>query len=234
MEQPAAPESAPLRRIACAWVLAAAPDALAPAALAWLEAPDYVVAADGGANLAERLGLTPDLLVGDLDSADPQVVARFEAQGVPVARYTHETKLETDTELAMLAAVRTQPRSIVVIGAIGGRLDHTLANVMLLLHPDFAPLDVTIVDGNQSVRLAKPGKWNSVQGQAGDTLSLIPVGTEAVGVRTRGLLYPLDGETLHAGQARGVSNELTGSSASVWVESGNLLVTLINRAAGPE
>ena len=217
-------------RINCVWVFAAGPADNLEASTGWLPAPDRVVAADGGAMLADRLGLVPDLLIGDADSADPALLARLLQQGVIFRRYEHTTKAETDTELAVLAALEWQPEKVYVIGATGGRLDHTLANVLLLTHEHVAPADVRIVEGRQEVFLAKPGRWNQINGQAGDMLTLLPVGDEVTGVITRHLEYPLRGETLYPGRGRGVSNRLLAPPARLRFDSGRLLVVVLHTA----
>ncbi len=210
--------------VECVWVLSGAPAADLPSDMTLLPPPDNIVAADGGAMLAVRLGVIPDLLVGDLDSIEPDLLARWTAAGIAVEKYEHATKLETDTELALLAALRWQPKRIVILGAIGGRLDHALANILLLTHPDFAVIDLLLVDGDQDARLCKRGAWTEVRGHLGDLVSLVPLDAEVQGVKTNGLEYPLSGETLLRGRGRGVSNRLVGEAGSVWVDDGSLLL----------
>jgi thiamine pyrophosphokinase len=210
------------------WVLASGPHDDLEIALLWSPRPDKVIAADGGTALAQELNLTPDLIVGDVDSSPPDLVAHFARAGVELRRFDHDTKWETDTELAILAALDWQPRIVIVLGAIGGRLDHSLANVLLLTHPRIAPADVRILDGQHEVFLAKPGQWNQIRGNQGDTVSLLPLGVEAVGVRTYGLHWALQGETLPAGRGRGVSNLIEASDSQVWLDQGNLLVVVLH------
>ena len=189
-----------------------------------LPRPDVVIAADGGSTLAARLGLDPSLIVGDLDSSDPAVVADFEARGVEVRRYEHHTKVETDTELAVFAALGWQPSELILLGALGGRLDHSLANILLLTNPLLAGTRVRIVGSDEEVFIAREGEWNEVQGESGDTVSLLPMGGPATGIRLEGFEYPLDDETLTEGVARGVSNRLTSRVGRLWLEAGTLLV----------
>jgi thiamine pyrophosphokinase len=189
-----------------------------------------VVAADGGSTLAARLGLVPDLVIGDLDSSELAVVQEFAERGAEIATYEHTTKLETDTELAALAALRGDPAVIYLLGATGGRLDHALANVLLLSHPDLAERDVRIIEGHTEVYLAKPGRWNNLHGETGDTVSLLPLGAEAAGVSTEGLEYPLNSETLLPGRGRGVSNVIAARDARIWLDSGQLLIVHLHSA----
>ncbi|MDQ3707188.1 MAG: thiamine diphosphokinase [Chloroflexota bacterium] len=215
------------RKVRCVWVLAASPVWTSPERLRDLPDPDVVIAADGGSTLAARLGLVPDLVIGDLDSSDPGLVRELEAERVKFDRFQHETKLETDTELAVLAALAWQPDTILVLGAIGGRLDHSVANLLLLTHPQLVTHDVRLVDGKQVALLAKPGRWNEIPASEGDTVSLLPVGGEATGAVTSDLLYPLNSETLLEGRGRGVSNQVTGPQPRVFYEQGLLMVIVV-------
>lgn len=213
----------------CVWVLASGPAPDLNAAIAHARKPHVVIAADGGSVLAEELGLTPNLIVGDIDSSPSELVEKFEKAGVEVRRYDHATKWETDTELALLAALEWKPGSIYVLGAIGGRLDHSLANVMLLTNPRFADVGLHILDGIHELFVAHEGLWNDIPGKAGSTVSLIPVGGSATGVETRGLHWPLKGETLPQGQGRGVSNLIEEEgNAAIRHESGILLVVIVH------
>ncbi|MEA2576139.1 MAG: thiamine pyrophosphokinae [Chloroflexia bacterium] len=227
-------EGGKLQKASCVWVLAASPVWTSPERLRDLPGPDVVIAADGGSTLAARLGLVPDLVVGDLDSSDPNLVQQLQAEGIKFDRRRHETKLETDTELALLAALAWQPDTIFVLGAIGGRLDHSVANLLLLTHPDLVEQDIRIVDGRQTALLAKAGRWNDLAASVGDTVSLLPVGGDASGVVTSDLLYPLNSETLLAGHGRGVSNEVTGPQPRVYYEDGLLLVVIVPKGRKTE
>jgi thiamine pyrophosphokinase len=213
----------------CIWVLASGPADAIDIALTYTTPPDIVIAADGGTMLAQRIGIMPSLIVGDLDSTPPDLAAMYASSGVDIRRYDHNTKWETDTELALLAALEYEPDRIFVLGAVGGRLDHSLANILLLTHPVFKDHDIHILDGSNELFLAKPGAWNSIGGQANDIVSLLPVGVSAEAVTTRGLHWPLTGETLQAGKARGVSNRISDAGvAAVRYDSGLLLVALVH------
>lgn len=191
-----------------------------------VQSADRVVAADGGANWLAAQGLRADLLVGDLDSATPAAVAALEAAGCRVYRYPAH-KDETDLELALCAAAEWRPARITLIGAGGGRVDHALANILLLALPQLAGIDVRLYDGRSYVALLQateaPAEM-ALSGRPGDLLSLIPMGGDAAGIVTTALEYPLRGETLYFGPARGVSNVFLGTEARVQLERGRLLV----------
>ncbi len=189
---------------------------------------DLLVAADGGARWLEGLGRTPDLVVGDLDSLDPATIARG---GVACARVErHPTdKDASDTELAVDAALRSGADRVVVLGGLGGaRLDHELANILLLGDPALSGA-VRLQRGDTTVRaLSGPGSADLAVA-AGATVTLLPIGARAVGVTTRGLRYPLEDEPLAVGRSRGLSNVVTGERASVSLRAGMLLIIEIGK-----
>lgn len=190
----------------------------------------FVVAADGGARHAERLGVTLDRWVGDGDSLDPATLATLEAAGVPVER-ARPDKDETDTELAIRAAIDLGADGIVVLGALGGsRIDHALANIGLLALPELAGRLTVILDATARITLleAPDRKGAAVEatlvGRVGDLVSLLPHGAAVIGVTTSGLAYPLDDEPLPAGTPRGLSNVIEVAGATVRLRSGRLLI----------
>jgi thiamine pyrophosphokinase len=182
---------------------------------------DYIICADGGTRHVRALHLQPDLIIGDMDSAEPEQLQDFREAGVSIESFSHD-KDETDLELAINRAIEQAPTQIVVVAALGGRLDQTLANIMLLADPRLASLDVRLDDGVEEILLCR-GQVQ-VQGRRGDILSLIPWQGAVTGVQTTDLKWPLHKETLYPHKTRGVSNEMTGDTASVSIGSGLLLV----------
>jgi thiamine pyrophosphokinase len=196
------------------------PEALRTRLVGWQEA--LVVGADAGSLHAPALGLTLNAVIGDFDSLSAQSSAALEAQGVRVERAPAE-KDETDLELALLYAARQGATRIAVLGALGGRLDMSLANVLLLAHPGLSQVRVELWHGSQTAWLIRP-PGGEIGGQPGDTVSLIPLGGDAGGIETEGLVYRLHGATLRFGPARGVSNVMDSSAARVAFRTGMLLV----------
>ena len=190
------------------------------AILPHLSPDDFLIAVDGGLRYLVALGLTPNLIIGDLDSADPDDVERFESQGVEVHRYPIE-KDETDLELALQTAIDLNPASIQVIAALGGRLDQTLGNIFLLTRPEFSNTDLRLVDGAQEVFLIRDHV--TLTGKQGQQVSLIPLLGPVTRVKTVGLAFPLNHETLYPDHTRGISNRMLNSAASVSIASGLLL-----------
>jgi thiamine pyrophosphokinase len=181
-----------------------------------------IVAADGGARVAQYYDLSVDTIIGDLDSLSAMEVQGFLARGVNIQRYSPE-KDETDLELALRWAAGQGARWIRVVGGLGNRLDQTLANVYLLALPELGGCDVRLVAGKQEAWLLRPGE-HDIEGAKGDTVSLIPLGGTVHDVRTENLYYPLRDETLLFGPARGISNVMNGDMARVGVGQGLLLV----------
>jgi thiamine pyrophosphokinase len=192
----------------------------------WLSDADLVVAVDGGAGWLVSIGRRPDALVGDLDSVDPALALRLEQEGVTIERYPTE-KDSSDSELALEYAVRSGAQRVVMLGAFGGiRLDHELANVLLLAAngTDAADLDLRLVRGGTCMRALRGGSSLAIEAGMGSLVSLLPVGGDAEGVTTSGLRYPLRDESLPLGSTRGLSNEVVGEPATVQLRRGTLLV----------
>jgi len=183
---------------------------------------DLIIAADSGAATALQYGYVPAIVVGDFDSLDTDLLQQLSEKGSQVRQAAVE-KNETDTELAIQAAIEQGATSITLLGALGGeRFDHTMANILLLA--DIETVPAKIVDGPSTCWLLRGPGSSFINGQKGDLLSLLPLTGDATGVRTKGLYYPLHGETLRFGKPRGVSNVLTQEHAEVSLVGGMLLV----------
>jgi thiamine pyrophosphokinase len=197
----------------------------------WSEGIDLIVAADGGAAYAASLGLgAVDLWVGDGDSLAPAALESLRRAGVPVELAAAD-KDESDTELAVLAAIDRGATRLTILGAFGGpRVDHALANVLLLGHPRLTDRSAALLTPAARVRLIQaPGTDGgptslSLSGRPGDLVSLLPFAGPAGGVTTSGLRYALMDEALEVGPARGLSNVRVESTATVSLKGGSLLV----------
>ena len=179
-----------------------------------------VVAADRGLEHARALGLEVAVAVGDFDSASPEAVAAAERAGVRIERHVAE-KDETDLELALDAAIDLEPARILVLAGRGGRLDHELSSLLLLCSEKYAGVQIDALVGEAKVHVVRGAR--ELEGVRGELLTLLPAHGVAEGVRTAGLAYPLQGETLDAGSTRGVSNIFVERTARVALERGVLL-----------
>jgi thiamine pyrophosphokinase len=182
-----------------------------------LREDDYIIAADGGTRHALNLGLAPSVIIGDLDSLDS---ANLPAD-VEILKFPAD-KDETDLELALLHARERGFDEIVLIGALGGRIDQTLGNLSLLSDPAWDGIDVRVDDGVEEIFFAR--NQAKVYGRVGEIVSLIPWRGDVSIRRTEGLRWSLQNEKLSTHQTRGISNELTAENAHVEVDAGLLLI----------
>ena len=195
----------------------------------WSAGFAHVVAADGGARHAAALGLRIDRWTGDGDSLGEEGVEALRTAGVDIRRAPVE-KDESDTELAVLAAIDAGATDLTILGALGGpRVDHALANVALLGLPELDGFAARLLTADARVTLlcasaSGPPAAIELSGRVGDLVSLLPLGDPALGVTTRGLRYALDDEDLAAGRSRGLSNARAEPGALVTLRAGRLLI----------
>jgi len=186
-----------------------------------MASPTAVVCADGGARHLEAAGILPALIVGDMDSLDAQRQAYYEARGCRIIRHPRR-KDETDTELALHEAFRMDPAEVWIWGALGHRVDHTLANISLLIQGKEKGIDVKLIDEWCEVFLID--RRRVLEGEAGQTVSLFPYWGPAVGVTLTGFEFPLTKAVMEIGRPYGVSNRLMAEQGIIEVDSGCLLV----------
>ena len=185
-----------------------------------LRSDDLIIAVDGGTRRAWEVGVDPHLVVGDLDSLTAEKRERLTSRGAEWSSFPPR-KDATDLELALIRAASEGADPIIVLAALGGRVDQTVANILLLTLPEIRGIDVRVVEGEQQAFLIH--KESLIEGHSGDTVSLIPIGGDAGGITSEGLEWPLDDDTLRFGATRGISNVLTDTQASVRVRQGLLL-----------
>ena len=181
-----------------------------------------IIAADGGARIAWHYDQQVDVALGDMDSLSPDEITRLEAKGADIQTFPREKDF-TDLELALIFAAERDIHWIRIIGGLGGRLDQTIGNIYLLALPALRNCDVKLVAGKQAAWLLHPGQ-HVIEGQLDDTLSLIPLDGEVKNIHTDGLYYPLRGESLEFGPARGISNVFTTKTAQISFDAGLLFI----------
>ncbi len=188
-------------------------------ARALLRDDDFIIAADGGTRHVLELGKIPDVIVGDLDSLPANFeVSKFENE---IILYPKD-KNETDLELAIQHALTLNPKEIIIIAALGGRLDQTLGNIALISDLQHATCNLRLNDGIEEIFFCR--NICEINGTSSDLVSLIPWQGEVTGIVTTGLKWPLQNETLYPHKTRGISNEMTGDTAAVQIKSGLLLI----------
>jgi len=193
-------------RVRCALVLVGGEVHADERLRAALAGADLVIAADGGLRHAAALGLAPDLLVGDLDSVDDASLAAH--PGLAVERHPAD-KDALDLELALDAAVARGAERITVVGGLSGRLDQTLATVLVAQARHAAGVTLEVLDGRRAVWPLRPGEERALPLQRGERFSLLALDRDAR-VSVAGARYPLDEATLTRALGLGVSNVALG------------------------
>lgn len=188
-----------------------------------LRSTDRIFCADGGTRHALALSLTPEAIIGDLDSLDPALVAQMEANGVTIHRHPAR-KDETDLELALRLAIEESPDEIMLLTALGGRLDQMLANILVLSRPEYASARLILVDGVYWAALLRDQQSLTITGHPGDTLSLLPLTPTVSRVTITGVEWPLTDKTLSLGSTLTLSNRLAETEARVEIGEGLVLV----------
>ena len=183
---------------------------------------DFLIAVDGGADHCVAAGVMPDIVIGDLDSISLYVLNRLKQAEIKILSYPVEKDF-TDLELALQYAVNQPEGEIMIIGGIGTRWDMSLANLTLLGADFLENRVIRMIGGNQEAVLVRSGRQITIYGNIGNIVSLIPLCSDAKGVTTQGLRYPLDNETLFFAATRGISNQLRSKKATVYLHSGLLL-----------
>ena len=181
---------------------------------------DLILAADGGTRHALDLGLTPSIVIGDLDSVTVNLQPLIES-GTKIIQHPRD-KNETDLELAFQHALTLNPEQIIILAALGGRLDQTLGNIALVSNVQRSTSNVRLDDGIEEVFFCHDEY--TIKGTSGDIISLIPWQGEVTGIVTTGLKWPLQNEILYPQKTRGISNEMMNDTATIQIKSGLLLI----------
>jgi thiamine pyrophosphokinase len=179
----------------------------------------HIVCADGGANMAHRLGIRPELVVGDLDSITAEAETAFRESGVPIVRLRRQT--DTDLEKALKYAIRLSKHRVIILGATGGMLDHTLGNLSVILRY-VNVFSITLID--PLMRLDIITGSASFKCNKGDRISLIPLLPSLIG-RTKGLQYRISNMRLEPGLAEGTCNKAVNGEFTIELIDGVLMVT---------
>ncbi|WP_053956950.1 thiamine diphosphokinase [Inediibacterium massiliense] len=182
---------------------------------------DFLICADGGAKHLLKMDLVPHFIVGDLDSIDEEVKKYFQEKKVIFYKFPKE-KDYTDTELAVEYALQKGATEILFLGAIGSRMDHTLANVTLLVDLLKKGIKAKII--NEQNEIIATNKNIEIEGEKGEYLSIIPLCEKVEGITLKGLKYPLFEATISMGSSIGISNEFKEKKARIEIKKGIILI----------
>ena len=188
----------------------------------WFRPGDYVICADGGTRHALALDLRPDAVVGDMDSADPSLLAHWQHMGTKLVSHP-TTKDQTDLELALEFAGGKGITDVLLLGAMGGRTDQMLGNLFILAQRAW-PLRITLVAAGQAAQIVDECAPFQLDASIGTTVSALPLSPQVSGITYRGLAYPLEGAILEFGSTRGISNFVASSPITIRVQAGKLMV----------
>ena len=194
---------------------------------AHLSDADMVIGADGAADTFVAHDIVPDMLIGDFDSASSSSISRLKSCGVRMIQLTVH-KNETDTEAAITLAIQSGADDVVILGALGRRLDHTLGNLAMLLKSARAGVRCRIIDDTHEITAAS-GEFELI-GRAGQTVSIIPLSGD-VTVTANNLVYPLERLLLRVDSSRGISNIIEKSPAKITISGGYALIIKISGKA---
>ncbi|KQY94139.1 thiamine pyrophosphokinase [Paenibacillus sp. Root52] len=195
---------------------------LFPEFLEALHKDDMIIAADRGALFLIEHGITPDIAVGDFDSIteeEQQLVREKSGRMIVVDPVLKDW---TDTEMAFETALDHEPTHILMLGATGTRMDHTLANVHIMVRAMQRHISCSLQDKNNLMMLTTSEAV--VEDHGYEYVSLLPLTPEVTGINLKGFQYPLQEATLRMGQSLGISNKLLGKSGTVSIDSGLLLI----------
>jgi thiamine pyrophosphokinase len=187
-----------------------------------LETFDLVICADSGSRHAAALGIVPDYIVGDMDSVDPDLLEKLKDKGSRIITFPRD-KNEVDTELAIEVALKKKSTEIVIYGGLGERLDHTLANIHLLVYLLDKEIKACLIDDRHRISLVAEGVSARVIGR-GTVFSLLPLTFRAEGVRIMGAQWELEDALFEIGKPYGVSNRVLEEYAEISVEKGILIL----------
>jgi len=183
--------------------------------------PCRIICADVGAQHCLKIDVSPEVVIGDLDSLNPETAKVLSRRGTRIAGYPPE-KDETDTQLALQYALSLEPEEIRIFGALGGRLDHTLANLSVLKLALDRGVPARLVDEWSEILLTR--ERCVLDGEEGQTVSLFPFTSAVTGITLEGFAYSLEGDTMEIGRPYGISNVLTGQQGVISLAEGILIV----------
>lgn len=184
---------------------------------------DYVICADGGLEKANKLGLKPDLILGDFDSVSADLLENYKQLKIETVTFPSE-KDYTDMELAVEYAVQRGFKHVVMTGASGTRLDHTLANIQLLEKYHQMGINIEIIDNNNHIKIISDNADVKVKYKKDYFVSMVPVTETIEGLTLEGFKYPLDNVVVKRGTAFLISNEITQKEGRIILKKGTALV----------
>ena len=183
---------------------------------------DFIIGADGGCNHLYKMNITPDYVIGDLDSINNDLVDYYKSENVIFKTYPSH-KDETDSEICIYLAKELNAKEIDFYGSLGGRIDHTLANIGLMHYVRQMNIIPRIITSEEEIAIIK-NEEVILHGKKGDTVSIIPIMTDANNVTLKKLEYPLNNAKMGYLSSLGISNVMLENKCSIKIEDGYALI----------
>lgn len=185
-----------------------------------IQSADYVICADGGTRHAFAMGINPDIIIGDFDSSNNEYLEYYKNIGIKIEKYPTD-KDRTDSHICILKALDFSDE-IVLLGATGNRLDHTMANISMLKIGIDKGKRIYIADRQNEIFMID--EEISINGKPGEYFSIIPFTQRVEGICIYGAKYELHDAVMEVGNPYGISNEFKEENVFIKIKSGNLLV----------
>jgi len=196
---------------------------------------DILIAADGAVEHILKLDLIPTIIIGDFDSTTQSLIKKIKKlsrglinQTPTFVKYPRK-KNKTDFELAIDYCLKNKFEEIIIFGVLGDRIDHYIANILLLteVQSNKKAIKIKVIEGKKDVYVLN--KNIEIKGRIGDELSIIPVNSSLEGVITTGLEYTLNNESLFLGSTRGISNVFINNLVTIKIKKGTALVVHLRK-----
>ncbi|GFN36362.1 thiamine diphosphokinase [Tepidimicrobium xylanilyticum] len=184
---------------------------------------DFVLSADGGTNHCFKASLKPDLVVGDLDSISEEVIQQIEENKIPVEKFPVK-KDKTDSEISIDYIIDKGFKDITIVGATGNRLDHTLANILLLKKLKERGINGRIIDDDNVIYLVEDELI--LKNIPGYYVSVIPITNTGIVVTLKGFEYELENTRVQFGSTLGISNRIVKDKGFIRIYEGQSLVII--------
>ena len=181
---------------------------------------DSIICADGGTRHAFHMNIIPNIIIGDLDSSKAEYVEYYSSKDVPIIKYSSD-KDKTDTHICLEYAMEKYDE-ILILGATGSRLDHTLGNISILKLAADKGKTACIMDENNELYVIRDGI--RLEGNKGDLLSLLPLSSKVEGINLKGTSYPLQNAVMEIGNPYGVSNKFEENVVELTITTGYMIV----------
>lgn len=184
---------------------------------------NYIIASDKGLEVIDRYSIKPNYIIGDFDSIDKKILDKYiENKDITIKKLNPE-KDYTDTHMALKLAIDLKSTNITILGALGSRIDHTIANIHILKVALDNNVECRILNSKNEIQLVNKKSIVKLNRNF-KYVSLIPLTTKVKGITLKGFKYPLKNAKLKIGQSIGISNELIEEYAEINLKKGILIL----------